>query len=81
MNLQKKSCAIYWAYNGAWWVDSYQYKEGTFILDFIKPASKNLIWHGSARVALDYADTPEKRDKLIKEAMKKILQNFPPPSE
>ena len=71
----------YWRYNGSWWVDSYQYKEGTFILDFVKPASKNLIWNGSARVALDYADTPEKRDTLIKEAMKKILQNFPPPSE
>ena len=65
----------YWAYNGSWWVDSYQYKEGTFILDFVKPASKNLLWRGSARVALDYAD------KLVKEAMKKILQNFPPPSE
>lgn len=70
----------YRAYNGSWLVDAYQYQEGTFILEFVKPASKNLIWHGSARVTLDYADTPEKRDRLIKEAMKKILQNFPPPS-
>jgi hypothetical protein len=50
-------------------------------LDFVKPASKNFIWQGAARVALDFADTPEKRDRLIKEAMQKILQNFPPPSE
>jgi hypothetical protein len=71
----------YWADNRSWRVDSYQYKEGTFILDFVNPASKNLLWRGSARVALDYADTPEKRDKMVKEAMKKILQNFPPPSE
>jgi hypothetical protein len=69
----------YWEYNRSWSVDSYQYQEGTFILDFVKPASKKLIWHGSARASLDYADTPEKRDRLIKEAMKKILQNFPPP--
>lgn len=71
----------YRAYDGSWSVDSYQYQEGTFILDFVKPASKNLIWQGAARVALDFADTPEKRDRLIKEAMQKILQNFPPPSE
>ena len=71
----------YRAYHGSWSVDSYQYQEGTFILDFVKPASKNLIWHGAARVALDYANTPEKRDRLIKEAMQKILQNFPLPSE
>jgi len=71
----------YRAYNESWLVDSYQYQEGTFILDFVKPASKNLIWQGSARVALDNDSTPEKRDKLIKEAMQKILQNFPPPLE
>jgi hypothetical protein len=67
----------YRAYNGSWSVDSYPYQEGTFILDFVKPATKNLIWQGTAKVALDYADTPEKRDRLIKEAMQKILQNFP----
>lgn len=57
----------------------YQYEEGTFILDFVNPKSKNLIWRGAAKSNLDYAETPEKRDKLIKEAIQKILQNFPPP--
>jgi hypothetical protein len=71
----------YRPYYGSWSVDSYQYQEGTFILDFVEPASKNLIWQGSARVAIDYADTPEKRDRLINVAMQKILQNFPSPSE
>jgi hypothetical protein len=71
----------YRAYEGPWTVDSYQYEEGTFILDFVKPASNNLIWQGSAKVSVEYANTPERRDRLIKEAMQKILQNFPPPSE
>jgi len=71
----------YRAYRGSWALDYSQYQEGTFILDFVEPFSKNLIWHGAAKVALDYADTPEKRDKLIKEAMQKILQNYPPPTE
>lgn len=71
----------YWTYAGPWALDYYQYEEGTFILDFLEPVSKNLIWRGAARVALDYANTPEKRDTLIKEAMRKILQNYPPPSD
>ena len=71
----------YRVYHGPPKVDTYQYQEGTFILDFVEPTSKKLIWHGAARVALDYANTPEKRDKLIKEAIQRILQNFPPPSE
>ena len=71
----------YRLYEGSWSVNAYQYEEGTFILDFLKPTSKNLIWQGSARVALDNASTPEKRNRLIKEAMQKILQNFPTPSK
>jgi hypothetical protein len=71
----------YRTYRGARAINYYQYQEGTLILDFVEPFSKTLIWHGSARVAIDYANTPEKREKLIKEAMQKILQNYPPPSE
>ena len=71
----------YQTYRGSRTINYYQYQEGTFILDFVDPFSKNLIWHGSARVALDYANTPEKREKLIKEAMQRILQNYPPPSK
>ena len=70
----------YRTYDGSWTLDYYQYEEGTFILDFLEPVSKKLIWRGAAKVALDYANTPEKREKLIKEAMQKILQNFPPQS-
>ena len=68
----------YRTYGGYWTLDYYQHEEGTFILDFLEPVSRKLIWRGSARVALDYANTPEKRDKMIKEAMHKILQNYPP---
>ena len=71
----------YRTYDGSWTLDYFDYEEGTFILDFLEPISKNLIWRGTAKVALDYANTPDKRDKLIKEAMQKILRNYPPPSE
>ena len=52
--------------------------EGTLIIDFVEPNSKNLLWRGAAKGVFDNARTPEKRDKMINEAVQKILQNFPP---
>lgn len=67
----------YWRPDG---VSVYQYEEGTIILDFVDPRSKSLIWRGTAKSAFDDATTPEKRDRLIQEAVEKILEKFPPPS-
>jgi len=41
--------------------------------------SKNLIWRGSAKAQTNTVKTPEKREKLITEAVQKILEKFPPP--
>lgn len=83
LNVTRRSYPYYGSYKAhhrSWAADSYQYQEGTFILDFVGSASNNLIWHGAVSVTLNNADTPEKRDKLINEAMQKVLVNFPPPS-
>jgi hypothetical protein len=70
----------YYGY-GPYWGTSriVQYEEGTLLLDFIDPKSKKLIWRGSAKSDLDSVSTPEKREKMIYEAVQKILANFPPP--
>ena len=68
----------YWGAWGGGPVKTYSYEEGTLILDFVDAESKNLIWRGSARAALNPATTPEKKEKLISEAVEKILKNFPP---
>ena len=56
----------------------YQYKEATLILDFIDPASNELLWRG---VYIDEIDDSGiiKEDK-INEAVKHILEKFPPES-
>lgn len=59
-------------------MDIYEYEEGSLILDFVDPKTKNLIWRGSGKAQVDSAMTPESRDKLINEAVAKILKNFPP---
>jgi len=66
----------HWGFGG---VSVYQYEEGTLIIDFVEPSSKNLFWRGAAKSEIDKATTPEKRDKMINEAVQKILKNFPPP--
>lgn len=70
---------FYWrGYRGYGGLTAYQYEEGIIILDFVDPGSKNLIWRGTAKGVLSGATTPEKRDTLVKEAIRKILKHFPP---
>jgi hypothetical protein len=69
----------YGHYFGPRGVTVYQYEEGSLILDFVDSKTNDLIWRGTAKAEVDKATTPEKRDKLIKEAVQKILEHFPPP--
>jgi hypothetical protein len=69
------------SYRGYGRLRAYQYEEGILILDFVDPKSKKLIWRGSAKGVISDATTPKKRDKLINEAVHKILKNYPPPPE
>jgi hypothetical protein len=59
-------------------VYSYYYQEGTLVLDFIDAESKKLIWRGTAKAYLEKEQTPEELDKIVNEAVEKILMNFPP---
>ena len=75
-----------WGYNydqygmdlGPQGVDTYQYEEGSLILDFVDAKSNKMIWRGVAKAEIDNVDTPEKKEKLINEAVQEILKNFPP---
>ena len=74
-----------WGYRyGPYWrgpsYSKFKYQEGTLILDFVDSQSKELIWRGVAKGFVDSGMTPKKRDKLVNEAVQKILENFPPPS-
>ncbi len=59
-------------------IDVRQYTEGTIILDFIDPKSRNLIWRGEAKAAIDPNASPDKRRKRINEGVAKLLASFPP---
>ncbi|MGB7064457.1 MAG: DUF4136 domain-containing protein, partial [Syntrophobacteria bacterium] len=50
------------------------------LLDFVIPREYRLIWRGEAVAVLDDSYSSEKLDKLVSEAVEKILKEFPPPS-
>ena len=62
-------------------VSEYRYEEGTLILDFMDAKTNKLIWRGAAKAEIDRVNTPGKKDKLIAEAVQKILKSFPPQNE
>jgi uncharacterized protein DUF4136 len=65
---------------GAWGdqVEVNQYTEGTLVLDFVDPASQNLLWRGVARSAIDGSTgSPE----FVDEVIGKLLAEFPPAAE
>jgi hypothetical protein len=59
-------------------VSTSEYEEGSLILDFVDAKSKKMIWRGVAKAEVQNVDTPEKKEKLINEAVQEILKNFPP---
>lgn len=58
--------------------EAFEFEEGTLIMDVVDPDTKELIWRGSAKAEIKYADNPGKRMERIKEAIRLILKNFPP---
>jgi hypothetical protein len=66
---------------GGYWgprTSTYEYEEGSLILDFVDGKSKKMIWRGAAKAEINTANTPEKREKLINETVQEILKHFPP---
>ena len=63
-------------YYGNGGLDVYQYKEATLILDFIDPASNQLLWRGVYIDEID--DSGMITEDKINEAVEHILEKFPP---
>jgi hypothetical protein len=51
---------------------------GTLALDMYDPASKQLVWQGTATKTIDPSSNQEKNQKNLNKAMAKLLKNFPP---
>ena len=56
------------------------YDEGSLLIDFVDPDTRELVWRGRSQARIPDRSTPEKRTEQIKKAVDSILQGFPPAS-
>lgn len=55
-----------------------EYDESTLVIDFVAPASEDLIWRGSGTQRYKEYDDPDKATSDINLLVEKILEPFPP---
>ena len=58
------------------WVTTYD--EGTLVLDIASGRTSEPLWRGTATAIVDNDQTPEERRARLREAVQKVLANFPP---
>lgn len=56
-----------------------EYQLGTLILDVVRAADRQLIWRGTASDEVYPDNSPQVREKRLHQAVRKILEQFPPP--
>jgi len=72
-----------WGYGGGWAGGSSttQVRDiliGTMVIDIADAKKNQIAWRGIGEKEVNTQAKPEKRDKSISEAVKKILKNYPP---
>ena len=61
---------------GSTTVSTYNYKDGSLIIDIVDNKTQKMVWQGTGNAEIDKA--PKDPDAAIKAAVTKILANFPP---
>jgi len=59
-------------------VTTYDYTEGTLIIDLVTPAKKELVWRGTVVGTL--TDSKEKNIQMVNEGIAKAFEDYPPKS-
>ncbi len=73
-----------WGWGGAGWAGGTTHTQvrdilmGTLVIDIADAKKQQLAWRGMGVKEVDTQAKPEKRDKSINNAVKKIFKNYPP---
>ena len=72
----------HFGYGPPWWWGRHtsvsSWTEGTLIVDIFSAKSGELIWRGWDSQTVSRNSSPEKADRRIRRAVKKLLRDFPP---
>jgi hypothetical protein len=63
-------------YDSDMWVS--QYTQGKLIVDLVDAKTRQLVWRGIASRRVPQFDSPQERDKYIRESVAAIFKKFPP---
>lgn len=56
---------------------TYEYTEGTLVVDVLSPKTKKVVWRGIGVKELSEKESPQERTKAVNAAVKKIMEKFP----
>jgi len=56
---------------------SYNYDDGTLVIDVINPKTKKIVWRGVGQAEVQQQDTPSEKQKYLNEIVTKIMEKFP----
>ena len=51
---------------------------GTLVLDFLDTGTRKLVWRGAAEAEINTQAPLPERNRLLNEAVSKMLKKFPP---
>lgn len=67
-----------WSVGGVAETRVYEYEVGSLVIDVLSADGEKLLWRGTAHARLSEATSPNAREKRIREAVGKILAEYPP---
>lgn len=56
---------------------SYNYDDGTLVIDVINPKTKKIVWRGVGQAEVKQQDTPKEKQEYINAIVTKIMAKFP----
>jgi hypothetical protein len=56
----------------------YEYEQGTLGIDILTQASRKVMWNGTAKDVFHRKNSVEKREKVVRDTVAKLLSKFPP---
>ena len=56
---------------------SYDYKEGTLVVDALNPKTQKIVWRAIATKEIRKYDTPQERTEAVNRVIKKLMEKFP----
>ncbi len=56
---------------------TYEYKEGTLVIDALDPKTQKIVWRGTASKELQDKETPQERTQAVNKVISDLMKKFP----